>query len=105
MFIVPASLSRNLLGAFGTVVFAGICLMGATAPAQASETPRSTIVRTADLNLATDAGRSTLAGRVRTAARAVCSGAADDLRGKQRTAGCVKSAVASAQPARMASIN
>lgn len=110
MFATPASFSRNLLGAFGTVVFAGICLMGATAPAQASETlasaaPRSAIVRTADLNLATDAGRSTFETRVRHAARTVCTGATDDLRGKQQTAACVKSAVASAEPARFASID
>ncbi|GGI83962.1 hypothetical protein GCM10007973_20610 [Polymorphobacter multimanifer] len=105
MFATPASLSRNVLGAFGTVVFAGICLMGATAPAQASETVRSAVVRTADLNLTTDAGRSTFENRVRYAARSVCTGAADDLRGKQQTAACVKSAVASAQPARMASID
>lgn len=98
------SISRTIIGAFGTVVFAGICLMGATAPAQAAEAPRTAIVSTAGLNLATDAGRDAFQDRVRHAAQAVCAAGSDDVRAKAGETRCVKAAVRAAQPAQMASI-
>lgn len=85
MFASAKNFTRNLVGAAGTLVFAGLCIAGATAPANAqivysvNETGhRVAQVSYADLDLGTKADRSRLENRLRTAARAVCHGSAND---------------------------
>lgn len=85
MFASTQNFSRTLAGAAGTLVFAGLCIAGATAPAQAQQ-PKAPItysvngageriaaVRFADLNLSSNEGQVRLETRLRAAARNVCS--------------------------------
>lgn len=85
MFASAKNVTRNIVGAAGTLFFAGLCIAGATAPAQAqvaygvSETGHKVaFVSYADLNLGSKAGRSRLESRLRTAAKQVCHGSAID---------------------------
>lgn len=85
MFASAKNFSRNLVGAAGTVLFAGLCIAGATAPANAqiaysvNETGhRVAHVSYADLDLASKAGRNRLENRLRTASKQVCHGSAND---------------------------
>lgn len=85
MFASAKNFSRNLVGAAGTLMFAGLCIAGATAPANAqiaygvNETGhRVAYVSYADLDLDSKAGRSRLENRMRTAAKEVCHGSASD---------------------------
>lgn len=74
-------------------------LFFATAPARSA--PLTEVVRvvpTADLNLASQAGRSALDHRLVNAAREVCGTASDvDLAGKNEARGCRKSVLAAAR--------
>lgn len=92
------TVTRALVGTFGTALCATICLLGATAPAQASEAPPSRTVSYADLDLSNSQGRATLANRINQAARAVCSTGSGDLRAQIEEARCTRAAKASAQP-------
>ncbi|GGE09724.1 hypothetical protein GCM10011529_15090 [Polymorphobacter glacialis] len=87
---------RTIAGTLGTVIFAGACLFGATAPAAAAETPRTTYVTISDLNLGNAVDRSRLAYRVNHAARQVCWNGSDDVRSRNEEARCVDSARAGA---------
>lgn len=99
-----ASLNQTVLravaGTLGTVILAGICLGGATAPAVAApvsgEAPRAATVATADLNLASAKGRQTLDGRIRLAARQVCADNSD-YRARSQAARCTRDAVIAAR--------
>jgi UrcA family protein len=82
MFASAKSITHNLVGAAGTLVFAGLCIAGATAPANAQiaysvndSGHRVAYVSYKDLDLASQAGRTTLDSRLRTAAKNVCHGA------------------------------
>jgi UrcA family protein len=104
MFTTSAYAVRTLVGAVGTVIFAGACLLGATAPAQAAEAPRTSVVSYSDLNLASDHGRTVLDARIKLAARNVCANGAGDLRSKADEARCTRTAVEAAQPKKVATI-
>lgn len=88
---------RTVAGTFGTALCAGVCLLGATAPAEAAPAPRAQAVSYADLNLAHASGRSALDARIKQAARSVCSTGASDLRARTDEARCIRAAVAGAQ--------
>lgn len=90
MFASTQNLARTFAGAAGTLLFAGLCIAGATAPAQAQQ-PKAPItyslnesgervahVRFADLNLGSREGQARLEGRLRIAARNVCSNGGQD---------------------------
>ena len=79
MFASAKNFSRNVVGAAGTLFFAGLCIAGATAPAQAhvaygvnDNGNRVAYVSYADLDLGSSAGNATLNGRLRIAAKNVC---------------------------------
>ncbi|WP_197042147.1 UrcA family protein [Sandarakinorhabdus oryzae] len=81
MFASAKSFTRNLVGAAGTLVFGGLCIAGATTPANAQiaysvndSGHRVAYVSYKDLDLASQAGRSTLDGRLRIASKHVCQG-------------------------------
>lgn len=100
MFATSTSFFRSAAGAFGTLILAGLCVAGATAPAQANEaryTVRSEVVRTQDLNLASAAGRDTLSSRIETAAERVCATQASDIASRADHNRCLRDAVATAR--------
>jgi UrcA family protein len=101
--IFTDTVSRAVIGTFGTALCAGICLIGATAPAAAAEAPRAQLVRYSDLNLASAAGREALALRIRHAARNVCETGSHDLGARSAQARCIRTAVDGAV-AKMASM-
>lgn len=89
---------RTVIGAFGTLFFAGICLTAAAGPAKAQELaqPRTEQVRTADLNLAKAEGRATLNHRIKSAARNVCATGSRDLGARLQEDRCERAAIAAA---------
>jgi UrcA family protein len=93
---------RTVAGTVGTLIFAGTCLFGATAPAVAAEAPRAVEVSYKDLNLASDKGRTVLDARIRQAARSVCSDGARDVRSMTEASRCYHTAIKSAQPSKLA---
>ncbi|WP_439544822.1 UrcA family protein [Sandarakinorhabdus sp.] len=90
MFASTRNFSRNLAGLAGTLLFAGLCVGAATAPAAASqlkspiaygvnaEGDRTARVFHSDLNLGSKAGQAQLETRLRIAARTVCSNGQQD---------------------------
>lgn len=88
---------RTVAGTLGTVIFAGACLMGATAPAAAQEAPRVAYVTVSDLNLASPVDQSRLSMRINRAARLVCSNVGEDVRSRADEASCVSTARADAK--------
>lgn len=93
---------RTVAGTVGTLIFAGACLFGATAPAVAAEPSRTVSVSYSDLNLASDKGRAVLDARIRQAARSVCYDGARDVRSITEQSRCYHDAVKSAQPSKLA---
>lgn len=89
--------ARTVVGTLGMAVCAGVCLLGATAPAQAA-TVRTATVRYADLDVAAAAGRAALAARVAHAARTVCTSADAGLAARLEESRCVRRAVTGATP-------
>jgi UrcA family protein len=102
MFATNSIALRTLAGTVGTIIFAGACLFGATAPAVAAEAPRTAKVSYTDLNLASDKGRAVLDARIRQAARSVCFEGGQDLRSKTEESRCLHEAIKSAQPGKLA---
>ena len=88
---------RATVGVFGTAVFAGLCLLGATAPAEATEAPRVTTVSYSDLNLSNVKGREALEMRILQAARSVCETGSNDAASRIQELRCVREAVNAAQ--------
>lgn len=86
MFASAQNIARNVVGAAGTLFFAGLCIAGATAsPANAqiaygvNDTGHKVAyVAYADLDLGSKSGRARLENRLRTAAKQVCHGSAVD---------------------------
>lgn len=81
MFASAKGFTRNLVGAAGTLVFAGLCIAGATTPANAQiaygvngSGHRVAYVSYKDLDLNSQAGRTSLDSRLRIAAKHVCQG-------------------------------
>lgn len=88
---------RATIGVFGTAFFAGLCLVGATAPANAAETPRVTTVSYSDLNVSSPKGREVLEQRILQAARSVCETGSNDTASRIQEARCVRDAINAAQ--------
>jgi UrcA family protein len=88
---------RATIGVFGTAFFAGLCLVGATAPANAAETPRITTVSYSDLNISSAKGREALDLRILQAARSVCTTGSNDTAARIQESRCVRDAVNAAQ--------
>jgi UrcA family protein len=102
MFANTAIALRTVAGTIGTIIFAGACLFGATAPAVAAEAPRTVKVGYSDLNLASDRGRAVLDARIRQAAHTVCFEGGRDVRSMSEEARCRQMAIKSAQPSKLA---
>jgi UrcA family protein len=99
MIVDTATVTRATFGTLGTLLFAGICLAGATVPARANElgsSARTEVVRTGDLNLASPAGRDTLAGRIQAAAERVCAARPSDIAARMEQNRCLREAVGAA---------
>lgn len=95
---VSHTASRAILGTVGTMIFAGACLFGATAPAAAAESkPRVAHVGYKDLDTGSEAGRKALSQRIKAAARNVCYAAAVDAETKLAEADCKRNAIAAAR--------
>jgi UrcA family protein len=97
MFNARYTALRTVVATLGTVIGAGICLVGATAPAAAADAPRAVTVSSSDLNMASNAGRNAFEQRVKLAARSVCSLGSGDLRARADEARCVGAAINAAQ--------
>lgn len=100
------SLNRAVIGAAGTLFFAGLCLAGAAAPAKAAEAPvRTKIVSYADLDLGSPQGRKTLEFRIRKAAREVCDHKSNDAWARASEAQCFLTALEGTRNETMAAID
>ena len=88
--------TRNAVSVAGAALLAGVCLFAAAAPATAAPVPVSKTVSYADLNLAQPQGRATLDGRIKSAAKSVCTVGGSDLKSRLEELRCVKSAIAAA---------
>lgn len=95
------SFVRAAVGTVGMAVCAGICLGGATVPANAAtldDTIRTRVVSYADLDLSSPAGRAVLDRRIRSAAHAVCQMGSNELAMNNAEYRCVRDAVDGAAP-------
>ncbi len=85
---------RATVGIIGTTVFAGLCLMGAAAPAAATVTTAPSVsVSHADLDLSSAADRAELDQRIARGARKVCASIYAGTRGLGSEGACVQSAI------------
>jgi UrcA family protein len=112
MFASAFNISRTLAGAAGTLLFAGLCVGAATAPAAAHTTmdlnpagQRVATVSHADLDLGSNAGRAVLETRVRAAARKVCANAAPNPAAAAYEFQCIAQAVRASRNATIAAAN
>lgn len=92
MFTTAPEFSRTAIAALGTLFFAGVCLLGATAPAAAAPTEVAQTIAYADLNLASEKGRDTLDARIARAAHSVCFTGSRDVAAQMAYGRCVKTA-------------
>lgn len=97
-----STIARAVLGTVGTAVCAGLCLVAATAPANAAVSAsasglRTTTVSYADLDLRSAPGRATLNHRIANAARAVCVSANTGPMARVEEGRCVRQAVTAAR--------
>lgn len=97
MFTSGNTALRTIFGTIGTVICAGVCLVAATAPAQAANAASITTVSHVDLNLASDRGRDVLDTRIKSAARSVCANGGGDVRARTDEARCVREAISQAR--------
>src|SRR5919205_1248295 len=87
-----------ILIALGSFLAAAAAIKAAPALAEPVEPQNISIVRTADLNLTTEAGRRALDQRLVIAANEVCGGVSDvDLAGKNLARQCRKDVLADAR--------
>lgn len=109
MFTASISiLARTVLGTVGTALCAGLCLVGATAPAHAGtvyDTARSQNVSYADIDLGSTQGRQILDRRIKSAARAVCATGNVDVQSMKDESRCVRVALASVKPKVVAALS
>ncbi len=91
------SLIRTIAGTFGTLIFAGACLVAAAGPAAAQETSQSKVVSYSDLNVGSTQGRNALDARIKAAAHSVCNVGAHDLISRSQEIRCYNEAVANAR--------
>lgn len=91
---------QSILYALFSALLTALLLTATQAPAQSLATEVQThvsLVRTADLDLATQAGQRKLRQRLARAARQVCGAASDsDLKGKKQVRKCRDAAIARA---------
>ena len=112
MFTSAQNFSRNLVGAAGTLFFAGLCIAGATAtPANAQIAygkneagHKVAYVAYADLDLGSPAGRSRLENRLRTAAKQVCRGSDASRMAVAEEYACYQETLKATRSATMAAI-
>ncbi len=111
MFASASNFSRTFSAAAGTLLFAGLCIGGATAPAAAHTTlglnaagERVATVSHADLDLGSKAGRAALETRIRAAARKVCATGAHDPANATYEYQCIAEAVKAGQNATIAAV-
>jgi UrcA family protein len=104
MIASATNFTRTLAGAAGTLLFAGLCITAATAPANAGTRfalngsgERIATISHADLDLGSPAGQKALNGRIRQAARTVCAASGDDALAKIEEFRCIQQAVKSSQ--------
>ncbi|TFU03657.1 UrcA family protein [Polymorphobacter arshaanensis] len=95
-----ATLSRNVLGSFAALVLGMTFVGAATAPAHAATMDVTTIsVSSSDLNMASPAGQSAYAGRVKAAAKTVCATDLNDVASRTAEQNCIDAAVAAGKAA------
>ena len=111
MFASAKSITRNLVGAAGTLVFAGLCIAGATTPANAQiaysvnqSGHRIAHVSYADLDMRSKAGRARLETRLRVASRNVCQTGAAHASTPAVDYRCYQDAINATRTATMAAI-
>jgi UrcA family protein len=119
MFASTHNFSRSFAGLVGTLLFAGLCVGAATAPAQAqtvsqtaspitygvnADGQRIAHVAFADINLGSKAGQTQLETRLRIAARAVCSSSEQDPYAAAQADRCYNEALRVTRNATMAAI-
>ncbi|WP_397587592.1 UrcA family protein [Sandarakinorhabdus limnophila] len=112
MFTSAQNFSRNLVGAAGTLFFAGLCIAGATAtPANAQIAygkneagHKVAYVAYADLDLGSPAGRSRLENRLRAAAKQVCHGSDASRMAVAEEYACYQETLKATRSATMAAI-
>jgi UrcA family protein len=97
MFTTSFATARTAIATVGTLFFAGICLVGATAPAAAEPVAYSKMVSYGDLDLASAKGRKTLEARINRAAHNVCFNGAKDIASLLANDRCVEAAKADAK--------
>jgi UrcA family protein len=111
MIASAPNFSRTLAGAASALLFATICIGGATAPATAATTmganadgQRTMTVVYADLDLGSPAGRNALNSRIRDAARKVCANTAATPAETAYEYQCVAQAMKAGQDATIAAV-
>jgi UrcA family protein len=98
MFTTSFATARTAIAAVGTLFFAGVCLIGATAPAAAAQpVTAAATVAYGDLNLASSSGRNALEMRISQAARSVCFNGSNDVASQIAVDRCIKAAKADAK--------
>jgi UrcA family protein len=98
MFTTSFATARTAIAAVGTLFFAGVCLIGATAPAAAAEpVGRTKMVSYDDLNLASASGRKVLDARINRAAHNVCFNGGNDVASLVAADRCIDAAKADAK--------
>ena len=97
MFTTSFATARTAIATVGTLFFAGICLIGATAPAAAAPVARTTTVSYSDLNLASASGRKVLDSRINRAAHNVCFNGGNDVASLVAAERCIDAAKANAK--------
>jgi UrcA family protein len=111
MFASAKNFSRNVVGAAGTLLFAGLCIAGAAAPANAqiaysvsADGHRVAHVSYADLDLGSKAGRERLENRLRTASKEVCHGTSNERWAAAQEYSCYIETLQATRSATMAAI-
>jgi len=97
MFTTSFATARTAIATVGTLFFAGVCLIGATAPAAAQPVAHTKTVSYGDLNLASASGRKVLDSRINRAARSLCFDGEKGVASKMAADRCIKAAKADAK--------
>ena len=97
MFTTAFVTARTAIATVGTLFFAGVCLIGATAPAAAQPVAQTKLVSYGDLNLASASGRKVLDSRINRAAHNVCFNGGNDVASLVAADRCIEAARADAK--------
>ncbi len=110
MIASAPNFSNMLSATVGTLLFAGVCIGAATAPAAAAPISlnangeRTIEVSYADLDLGSPSGRAVLDRRINEAARKVCANGAPDPASATREYQCVVNSVKATRAAALAAV-